>query len=132
MKWVTKYFTLIYLAKNGSLTKPCAPDEINPVLFIEYICEFLYFNVFQMNLKSNSGAYRPYYKGSSVAIKTMIRLLIKLYEDQPEALDNLEVIPLLVQKVCHQVLDLPKNLALNKAIQILIKELPERVLKLNW
>jgi hypothetical protein len=46
MNWVTKYFTLIYICKNGTLQQPCAPDEINPVLFIEYICEFLYFNIF--------------------------------------------------------------------------------------
>ena len=45
MAWVTKYFTLIYICKNGTLTQPCYIDEINPVLFIEYIVEFLYFNV---------------------------------------------------------------------------------------
>ena len=45
MEWVTKYFTLIYICKNGSLTQPCQIDEINPLLFIEYVVEFLYFNV---------------------------------------------------------------------------------------
>jgi hypothetical protein len=33
MKWVSKYFTLIYIVKNGKLTHT-DEDEINPLLFI--------------------------------------------------------------------------------------------------
>lgn len=50
MAWVTKYFTLIYICKNGTLTQPNEFDEINPLLFIEYIVEFLYFNVSQNSI----------------------------------------------------------------------------------
>jgi len=81
MKWVAKYFTLIYICKNGQLQNQNQLDEINPVLFIEYICEFLYFNILQGSIKQKSKAFRSYYKGSSIAIKTMLRLLTTIYGD---------------------------------------------------
>lgn len=74
---------------------------------------------------------RPYFKGSIVAIKTMLRMLKHLYGDIPEVFDNLEIIPLLIKKICQQVNDLPKTLAVNIAIKILIKELPTSTLKKN-
>lgn len=67
---------------------------------------------------------RPYYKGSVIAIKTMLRMLKHLFGDTPEIFDNLEIIPLLIKKICQQVSDLSKTLAVNIAIQILLKELP--------
>ena len=42
--WVTQYFTLIYICKNGKLNE-CLANEINPLIFIDDLCEFLYFNV---------------------------------------------------------------------------------------
>jgi hypothetical protein len=43
-KWVTQYFTLIYICKNGKL-KETLPNEVSPLTFFDNICEFLYFNV---------------------------------------------------------------------------------------
>ena len=99
MKWVTKYFTLIYICKNGELNSTHV-DEINPLLFIEYICEFLYFNINSFQYKDKSQD-RPYYKGSIVALKTMLRLLNELYGDEPEIFNSLEIIQLLIKKVCY-------------------------------
>jgi hypothetical protein len=85
MKWVAQYFTLIYICKNKTLTtQPVQMDEINSLLFLDYICEFLYYNINQglvQAKQSNNKSVRPYYKGSSVAIKTMLRLLKTLYGD---------------------------------------------------
>ena len=73
MKWVTRYFTLIYICKNGNLQSTMV-DEINPILFIDYIDQFLYYNI-QTQMYSTPD--RPYFKGSIVAIKTMLRMLKK-------------------------------------------------------
>lgn len=135
MKWVTQYFTLIYICKNDTLGQQNQVDEINPLLFLDYIVEFLYYNInqgfIQSTKQSGNKSMRPYYKGSSYAIKTMLKLLTKLYEDQPDAFDQLEIIPILIQKICSQVEELPKNLAVNIAIQILIQYLPKRTMKQN-
>lgn len=97
MKWVTQYFTLIYICKNKTLTQPTQIDEINPLIFIDYICEFLYYNINQgLTIHKQNKTTRPYYEGSSCAIKTMLRLLTKLYEDQADAFDNLEIVPILI------------------------------------
>jgi len=120
------------VAKNKTLTHATKIDEINPLIFLDYICEFLYYNINQgLIVKKKDKSVRPYYKGSSFAIKTMLRLLTHLYADQSNAFDNLEIVPILIQKICSQVDELPKNLAVNIAIQILIKELPQRTLKKN-
>ena len=97
MKWVTRYFTLIYICKNGNLQSTMV-DEINPILFIDYIDQFLYYNI-QTQMYSTPD--RPYFKGSIVAIKTMLRMLKKLYGDTPEVFNNLEIIPLLIKKICQ-------------------------------
>lgn len=82
MKWVTQYFTLIYVCKNKNLTKLTQLDEMNPVIFVDYICEFLYYNI-EKGLVTNKKdiSSRQYCEGSSFAIKTMIRLLNELYAD---------------------------------------------------
>jgi len=42
MKWVSKYFTLIYIVRNGKLMHTEA-DEINPLLFIELLNYFFFY-----------------------------------------------------------------------------------------
>ena len=54
----------------------------------------------------------------------MLRLLNELYGDEPEIFNRLEIIQLLIKKVCYQGHELPKNLAVNIAIRILIEYLP--------
>lgn len=66
-----------------------------------------------------------------MAIKTMLKLLNGIYADQPDAVDNLEIIPILIQKLCIQSKDLNRNLAVNIAVEIIIKYLPLRALKKN-
>ena len=61
----------------------------------------------------------------------MINLIKQLYTNNEEALDNLEIIQLLIKKICNQVDDLAKNLAVNIAIRIMIKNLPLRTVKKN-
>ena len=41
LKWMTKYFTLIYIVKNEQLTCTFV-DEINPLVFVDMIVELLY------------------------------------------------------------------------------------------
>lgn len=43
-------------------------------------------------------------------------MLKNLYGDSPEIFDNLEIIPLLIKKICQQVNELSKTFAVNIAI----------------
>jgi hypothetical protein len=61
----------------------------------------------------------------------MLSLMKQLYGDQEEVFDNLEIVQLLIKKICCQVDELAKNLAVNIAIKILIKHLPARTVKKN-
>lgn len=61
----------------------------------------MYYNINQGLTHKQNKNIRPYYKGSSFAIKTMLRLLTQLYQDQTDAFDNLEIVPILIQKVCN-------------------------------
>ena len=127
MKWITQYFTLIFVCKNGSLSHSMV-DEINPLVFIDLIVEVLYVYIENPQLP-NKQKDMPFYMGSAVALKTMIRFLIKLYGDSQDIFSRLEIIEIIIQKICNQVNDLNKNLAINVAIKILIKELPNYCLK---
>jgi hypothetical protein len=49
-KWVAQYFTLVSICKNGKLRENL-PNEISPLIFLDNICEFLYFNVFHTSPK---------------------------------------------------------------------------------
>ena len=42
MRWVARYFTLIYIIRNGQLMQT-RPDEINPLLFIELLNYFFFY-----------------------------------------------------------------------------------------
>lgn len=125
-KWVTQYFTLIYISKNGKL-KENLQNEISPLSFFDNVCEFLYFNVLQNSPKVQQ---RSYLKGSIRAIKIMIRTVKQIYgpgeQEINEAFEKLEFVQLLIQKVCHIAYgqDQPNKVAMNIALQIIIKELP--------
>ena len=122
LKWMTQYFTLIYIIKNGQLSSTMV-DEINPLVFIDMIVELLYHYIDSNQLSSKSQDY-PFYKGSAVALKTLIRFLKKLYGDAPAIFDNLEIVSILIKRICNQVQEPRKTLAINSAILILIQELP--------
>lgn len=77
--WITQYFTLVCICKNGKL-KENLPTEISPMIFFDNICEFLYFNVMQPQPKST---HRSYLKGSIRAIKNILRTVKAVYgEDE--------------------------------------------------
>ena len=46
MKWVTQYFTLLYICKDGKLQQS-REDEVNPLKFLEAISAFLLYNLRQ-------------------------------------------------------------------------------------
>eukprot|EP00347_Sterkiella_histriomuscorum_P010775 403374964 len=130
-KWVTQYFTLIYICKNGKLRENLV-NEISPLVFMENICDFLYFNLVQGMPKSQN---RSYHKGSITALKTMIRMIKDFYgEEDDQIYENLEFIQYLIQKICHLAYghDMPKKVAANRALQIIIQELPRRTIKYHW
>lgn len=49
--WITQYFTLICICKNGKL-KENLPTEISPLIFFDNICEFLYSSIIQSSPKN--------------------------------------------------------------------------------
>ena len=122
LKWMTQYFTLIYIVKNEQLTNTMV-DEINPLVFIDMIVELLYHYIDSNQLSSKTKDF-PFYKGSAIALKTLIRFLTKLYGDSPDIFNNLEIVSILIKRICNQVQEPRKNIAINIAIRILIKELP--------
>lgn len=129
--WVSQYFALVFICKNGKL-RECLANEITPLLFVENICDFLYFNMLQGLPKLQQ---RPYQKGSVRALKTMLRLVKQVYgEDADHAFEALEFVEVLIQKICHLCYgqDLPKKVAANIGLRILIRELPPASLRKHW
>jgi len=127
LKWVSQYFTLVYVCKNGKLQQNLL-NEINPLVFIDNICDFLYFNIYQTAHKQQQ---RSYYIGSNIALKTMLKFLNEIYDGQPEVFSKLEIVQILIQKVCHLAYghEIPKKVAANRALHIIIEELPVEALK---
>lgn len=66
-------------------------DEINPLVFVDMIVELLYHHI-DSNQPSSKNKDFPSYKGSAVALKTMIRFLRNLYGDAPNIFRNLEIV----------------------------------------
>ncbi len=95
-------------------------NEISSLVFIENICDFLYYNMLQS--VQNTQSQRSYFKGSIIAIKTMIRMVNKIYETEGDRIgdiyDKLEFIQILIKKICHLAYgsDLPKKVAANIAL----------------
>ena len=56
----------------------------------------------------------------------MLKLLNQLFGDTPEVLSNLEIVGILIKKICHVAYesDIRKKLALTFALPTVIKELP--------
>jgi len=122
MKWVTEYFTLLYICKDGRLQQS-REDEVNPLKFLEAISAFLLYNLRQ---GSGEPQQSSYFEGTVVCLDTMLQLLNRLYGDRPEAFSNLEIVSILIRKVCHLAYeqDLRKKLAVTFALPPLLRELP--------
>ena len=56
----------------------------------------------------------------------MLKLLNQLFGDTPEVLSNLEIVGILIKKICHLAYepDIRKKLALTFALPTVIRELP--------
>ena len=56
----------------------------------------------------------------------MLKLLNQLFGDTPEILSNLEIVGILIKKICHLAFepDIRKKLALTFALPRVIRELP--------
>ncbi len=87
------------------IVKTCANiqrmvDEINPLVFVDMIVELLYHYIDSNQLSSKAKDF-PFYKGSAVALKTLIRFLRKLYGDTPEVFNHLEIVSILIKRICN-------------------------------
>lgn len=122
MKWVTQYFTLLYVCKDGCLQQS-REDEVNPLKFLEAISAFLLYNLRQ---GSGEPQQSSYFEGTVVCLDTMLQLLNKLFGDKPEAFAGLEIVSILIKKVCHLAYeqDLRKKLAVTFALPPVLRELP--------
>ena len=56
----------------------------------------------------------------------MLKLLNQLFGDTPEVLSNLEIVGILIKKICHLAYepDIRKRLAVTFALPTVIRELP--------
>ena len=56
----------------------------------------------------------------------MLQLLNKIFGNRPEVFSNLEIVGILIKKICHLAYeqDLRKKLAITFALPIIIRELP--------
>ena len=125
MKWVTQYFTLLYVCKDGQLMQS-REDEVNPMKFLETISAFLLYNL-RFGQGSASGPQNTsYFDGTVVCLETMLDMLDQLFGDTPEILANLEIVSILIKKVYHLAYeqDLRKKLAVTCAMPALLKKLP--------
>jgi len=122
MKWVTQYFTLLYICKDGHLQQS-REDEVNPLKFLEAISAFLLYNLRQGTGEPQQSSY---FEGTVVCLETMLQLLNQLFGDRPEAFSSLEIVSILIRKVCHLAYeqDLRKKLAVTFALPPLLRELP--------
>jgi hypothetical protein len=67
----------------------------------------------------------------------MIETIKSVYgtgSENEKAFENLEVIQVLIQKLCHIAYgaDLPNKVAMNIALRIVIEDLPEAVIRANY
>ena len=93
---------------------------MNPLKFLETISAFLLYN-----LRQGSGGPQQssYFEGTVVCLDTMLQLLNQLFGDRPEAFSNLEIVGILIKKVCHLAYeqDLRKKLAVTFALPTVIR-----------
>lgn len=124
IKSFTCHFVLIYICKNGRLVNKVddefseeeiafleAPEvevgsnsflkttltEINPLLFLDIVCELLY-----ESYKPNNSESKSYSTGSKIVLNEIFRLLKTFYPDEKDyitALKRLEFVDILFKKI---------------------------------
>ena len=64
----------------------------------------------------------------------MMETLQAIYGDDSKAYESLEIIKILIHKLCHIAYgaELPNKVAMNIALRILLDELPEGTIKANY
>lgn len=157
IKGLTCHFVLLYICKNGKLINKVEDElseeekallesdeievganaflkktltEINPLIFLEIVCEFLY----ESYQSSNSPESKTYSTGSKMVLNEIFRLLKTFYPEEKDyivALKRLEFIDILFKKICHLSYSegIPKKIGCISAIKILIENCPVEFLK---
>jgi len=96
---------------------------VNPLKFLETISAFLLFN-----LRHGYGKPRSIscFEGANKCLETCAQLLNKLFGDRPEIFSELEIVEILIKRVCHLAYeqDLRKKLAVTFSLPTVLKELP--------
>jgi hypothetical protein len=156
IKSFTCHFVLIYICKNGRLINKVddefseeekafleAPEvevgsnsflktaltEINPLLFLDIVCELLY-----ESYQPNNSEMKSYSTGSKIVLHEIFRLLKTFYPDEKDyvtALQRLEFIDILFKKICNFSYseEVNKKIGCINAIKILIEHCPKEFLR---
>lgn len=128
MKFVAELHALIYVAQNGRLQQG-EPNELNPLGFIENCMDFLFYNL--NNPGVAKGLHRSYQNGSEMALKSLLEFLGQLYHGKEEKLAGLEIIQILMDKLCQHSssADVQKKIAASIALRIVFDLLPKQTLE---
>jgi len=64
----------------------------------------------------------------------MVRTVKAVYGEDDQAFESLEFIPILIQRLCHiaYMQEIPNKVAMNIALQVLIRELPASIVRQNY
>ena len=104
--------------------------EINPLIFLDIVCEFLMENYQSSNLSENKSSSTD----AKIVLNEIFRLLKAFYPDPQDyivALGRLEFMDILIKKICCLCYSdtIPKKIGCISAIRVLIQECPVEFLK---
>ena len=157
IKHITWHFVLIYIWKNGRLQQKVndvfweqeqellesreieigsesflkrALSEINPLIFLDIIWEFLHEN----NQNPTRPANKPFSAGWRIVLNEIFILLKSFYpnsRDYAVALDRLEFVNILIKKICYLSYSegIQKKIGCINALKIIIDHCPSGFIK---
>jgi hypothetical protein len=129
MEWITQYFTLLFICKDGHLTET-NEEEVTPLKFLDTIFAFhLYF----LRHGSVSSSQSSCFDGANICLEQCVNLLVKLFEGRPEVLSNLEIVSILIKRICHISYDqdLRKKLAITFALPTVLNHFPLQAISMH-
>lgn len=93
--------------------------------------DFLFYNL--NNPGATKGMQRSYQNGSEMALKSLLEYLSKLYEGEEEKLAELEIVQILMEKLCQHSssADVQKKIAASIALRIVFDLLPKKTLEIH-
>lgn len=101
IEWVTQYFTLMFICKDGRLTET-REDEVSPLKFIETIFAFHLYNI---RNASTTPRQSSSFEGANICLEKCVELLCKIFKERPEVLSKLEIVSILIKRICHMAYD---------------------------